>query len=112
MKLSDSTTMWLVSTILYRVRFASVDPLFAVSPERAMSTPQTFNTYAYAGSNPLNYSDPSGLIKVDADPKLKKSGNYEKAFARVKGTTEGKRLIKSLEGFRMMWRSRFGYRDI
>jgi len=37
-------------------RFATVDPAGA-----HLSNPQTFNRYAYAGNNPLRFTDPTGL---------------------------------------------------
>jgi RHS repeat-associated protein len=39
-------------------RFTSVDPLHVGA---AMTDPQRWNRYAYAGNNPLKYGDPSGL---------------------------------------------------
>lgn len=43
-------------------RFISVDPVF----ENA--DPQQFNGYSYAGSDPVNMSDPTGLNKCDVHP--------------------------------------------
>ena len=43
-------------------RFTSVDPLMASA---AATNPQTFNRYAYVGNNPVNVTDPSGMIPGD-----------------------------------------------
>ncbi|MGH9962251.1 MAG: RHS repeat-associated core domain-containing protein, partial [Pyrinomonadaceae bacterium] len=40
-------------------RFASVDPLMASA---SAGNPQTWNRYAYVGNDPLNATDPSGMI--------------------------------------------------
>ncbi|MFH8804894.1 RHS repeat-associated core domain-containing protein [Streptomyces sp. NPDC017936] len=42
-------------------RFISVDPILD------LNDPQTVNGYAYAGNNPVTYSDPSGAIRVNPD---------------------------------------------
>lgn len=41
-------------------RFTQVDPLHVGA---AMTDPQRWNRYAYAGNNPLRWTDPSGLLK-------------------------------------------------
>jgi len=43
-------------------RFLSADPVFQPG------SPQTMGGYAYAGNDPVNSSDPTGLTKCDADP--------------------------------------------
>lgn len=43
-------------------RFISADPV--IQP----SNPQTIGGYAYAGNDPVNSSDPTGLTRCDADP--------------------------------------------
>jgi len=41
-------------------RFQSPDPLMASA---TIGDPQTFNRYAYVSNNPLNFSDPTGMLK-------------------------------------------------
>jgi len=43
-------------------RFTSVDPLTASMKTR---NPQSFNRYAYVDNNPLGFTDPGGMCKVD-----------------------------------------------
>jgi RHS repeat-associated protein len=40
-------------------RFTAIDPLLASA---SATNPQTFNRYTYTGNNPINYTDPLGLI--------------------------------------------------
>jgi len=40
-------------------RFTAVDPLLASA---SATNPQTFNRYTYTGNNPVNLTDPSGLV--------------------------------------------------
>ena len=52
-------------------RFISPDPVFQAA------SPQSLGGYAYAGNDPINASDPSGLIRVvNADPVAGYSPNY------------------------------------
>jgi RHS repeat-associated protein len=43
-------------------RFNRADPLIAVSAVGTLANPQGLNLYAYAGNNPLAYTDPGGEI--------------------------------------------------
>jgi RHS repeat-associated protein len=45
-------------------RFTAVDPLYESAVQ---SNPQTFNRYTYTGNNPVNLTDPSGLIWLKND---------------------------------------------
>jgi RHS repeat-associated protein len=45
-------------------RFTAVDPLMASA---SATNPQTFNRYTYTGNNPVNYTDPLGLIWCQQD---------------------------------------------
>jgi len=42
-------------------RWASADPLFVMSPEKALESVLEANLYMYAGGNPVNKVDPSGF---------------------------------------------------
>jgi RHS repeat-associated protein len=44
-------------------RFLSVDPLLSSAD---VASPQSFNRYSYVENNPLNLTDPSGLMPYDA----------------------------------------------
>jgi RHS repeat-associated protein len=44
-------------------RFLSVDPLLASAD---LASPQSFNRYAYVENNPINLTDPDGMMAVDA----------------------------------------------
>ena len=46
-------------------RFTSPDPL---TSSMTVFDPQSFNRYSYVGNNPTNYTDPSGLCKVNGSP--------------------------------------------
>ncbi len=47
-----------------RGQFISQDPLVRDNPEKFLADPQQLNSYAYARNNPINASDPSGLVVV------------------------------------------------
>ncbi len=47
-------------------RFTRVDPLACAVSRSWISQPQRWNTYSYAGNNPLRLSDPSGLDWIDS----------------------------------------------
>ncbi|MGW5052659.1 RHS repeat-associated core domain-containing protein [Actinokineospora sp. NPDC004072] len=51
-------------------RFTSVDPVMD------LSTPQQLNGYAYSENNPVTYSDPSGMIKVNCPDGECRGGHY------------------------------------
>src|SRR3989344_3273858 len=47
-----------------RGQFISQDPLARDNPEKFLTDPQQLNTYSYARNNPINASDPSGLLTL------------------------------------------------
>lgn len=47
-----------------RGQFISQDPMFRVIPTQLLVDPQQANAYNYARNNPVNLSDPSGLLTV------------------------------------------------
>lgn len=52
-------------------RFTAPDPLMASANP---ANPQTFNRYIYTGNNPINYTDPSGLVWCGSSGS--RSGNH------------------------------------
>ena len=45
-----------------RGQFINQDPLARDNPEKFLADPQQLNTYSYARNNPINASDPTGLL--------------------------------------------------
>ncbi|MFD8009134.1 polymorphic toxin-type HINT domain-containing protein [Streptomyces sp. NPDC058955] len=70
-----------------RGRFISTDPL--LNPE----DPQQWNGYAYSNNNPVNQSDPSGLISYDQDTGVAAGGNAQQ-------TQQAVNTIRSKPGYR------------
>src|SRR5690606_37416171 len=89
-------------------QFASPDPRFVeaarlairdedrASFESFIATPQMANTYAYGLRNPVKYVDPNGM-EVVLSKTLKSSPGFMKAWRIFKSTSEGKRILSSLE---------------
>jgi len=73
-------------------RFTSVDPLMASAD---ISNPQTFNRYAYVGNNPINITDPTGMIWASNGSIIKW---FDKAADFTKGFTEYTSLIGQVGG--------------
>ncbi|GHI27869.1 hypothetical protein Shyd_92400 [Streptomyces hydrogenans] len=70
-----------------RGRFISTDPL--LDPEN----PQQWNGYAYSNNNPVDLSDPSGLIAYDQDTGIAAGGNAQQ-------TQQAVNTIRSKPGYR------------
>lgn len=68
-------------------RFASVDPIMK------LTDPQQWNPYAYANSNPVTYSDPTGLEYCGSTACARSS---QAVRARTGGTVAGTRRVSSL----------------
>ena len=68
-------------------RFQSPDPII-VSKVR-IKNPQIWNSYSYAGNNPLRYTDPSGLERIEL-------GDDEETIKRaIKAKKEEKKAIEN-----------------
>ena len=63
-------------------RFLSVDPVTFMDT----GNPTHFNRYAYCGSNPLNCTDPTGMVGVNLDPFNRPPPTREQAINQIAGT--------------------------
>ena len=51
-------------------QFLSEDPVFLGNPSRQnLANPQSLNSYSYANDNPINISDPNGLLGIQSVPR-------------------------------------------
>ena len=46
-------------------KFTRVDPISALPLKERLASPQTLNSYACCGANPIRFSDPSGMVEED-----------------------------------------------